>query len=409
MRVLFIHQNFPGQFLHLAQALKRKPGVELLAVTHDGNRRAPFIPTRVYAFEAKPLHGLVALDHYAQRVARGMAVARLLESLAAEGFAPDLVIGHGGWGETLFVKDVWPKARLILHAEFYYAAEGADLGFDREFASSADRALDARMRVRLRNTAMLQALADADRGVAPTVWQASRFPEELRRRISVLHEGIDTDVVRPDPSATLALKRDGLALRPGAELITFVNRNLEPYRGYHVFMRALPLILAARPKARALIIGGDEVSYGPAPPKGRSWKEIFLAEEKARLDMSRVHFVGKVPYPSYLRVLQVSAAHVYLTYPFVLSWSMLEAMSAGALVIASATPPVEEVIETGRNGLTFPFFDHEALAARVIEALAHPERFAELRRHARRTIVERYDLTRHCLPRWLRLVAEVMA
>ena len=404
MRILFIHPNFPGQFLHVAHALEQAGAHELMAVTHADNSRARLIPTRTYDFAPQRLDDQPLVDHYAQRVARGLAVADLLTQLAREDFSPDLVVGHGGWGETLFVKDIWPKTRIILHAEFYYAAEGSDIGFDLEFGPDPQAEPDLRYKIRTRNTAMLQALTDADQGVAPTRWQASRFPDHLQQKIAVLHEGIDTDRVRPDPRASFKLSRDGVIVRAGDEVVTFVNRNFEPYRGYHVFMRALPEILRRRPNARVILVGGAGINYGTAPPEGGSWRRVFLEEVRADLDMSRVHFVGKVPPPTFLRVLQVSAAHVYLTYPFVLSWSMLEAMSAGALVIGSATPPVEEVIEHGRNGYLFPFFEPAALAERVVDALARPEDHAGLRAAARQTVLERYDLTTKCLPAWLEMI-----
>ena len=404
MRILFIHQNFPAQFIHVAHALKREGRHELLAVAHEGNKRERLIPTRTYAFAPKPLRAAPYVDHYAQRVARGLAVAQLLSGLKREGFSPDLVIGHGGWGETLFVKDVWPKTKIILHAEFYYDAEESDVGFDPEFGPDPKADISVRYRVRTRNAAMLQALMDADQGVAPTRWQASRFPPMLRGKIAVIHEGVDTERARPNPQAWIKLSREGVKLAPGDEVVTFVNRNFEPYRGYHIFMRALPRILKERPKARIVLVGGDSLNYGTPPPKGESWRKIFLDEVRADLDMSRVHFVGKTPHPAYLRVLQVSAAHVYLTYPFVLSWSMLEAMSAGALVIGSATPPVEEVIEYGRNGLLVPFFDKDALAASVIGALEKPKAYAGLRAAARQSILDAYDLKTICLPAWLNLI-----
>lgn len=404
MRILIIHQNFPGQFLHIVHALKQAGRHELMAVTHAENKRAPLIPTRTYAFEPDRLKAQPFVDHYAQRVARALAVAELLMAMWREGYRPDLVIGHGGWGETLFVKDVWPDTKIILHAEFYYDAEGSDVGFDPEFGPDPRSDASARYKIRTRNAAMLQALTDADQGVAPTRWQASRFPENLRQKIAVLHEGIETDRAKPDPAASVTLSRDGLTLRPGDEVITFVNRNFEPYRGYHIFMRALPEILRSRPRAHVILIGGDGVNYGAAAPNGGSWRKIFLDEVRADIDMTRVHFVGKLPHPTFLRVLQVSAAHVYLTYPFVLSWSMLEAMSVGALVIGSATPPVEEVMQHGRNGLLVPFFDTNALAERVVDVLAKPQFFSDLRIEARQSILAVYDLKRVCLPAWLRLI-----
>jgi glycosyltransferase involved in cell wall biosynthesis len=408
MRILFLHQNFPGQFVHVAQALRRSGRHELLALVPDGHDRPSPVPTRAYAFDAGRVRtGVPLAHHYTRRVARGAAVATAMAALRAEGYQPDLVIGHGGWGETLFVKDVWPAARVILHAEFFYAAEGSDVGFDPEFPEPDP--VQARLQIRTRNTAMTQALLDADQGVAPTGWQASRFPPGLRERIAVVHEGIDTDGIRPDPAASVSLRQDGVVLRPGDEVVTYVARNLEPYRGFHVFMRALPLILQARPQARAVIVGGDEVSYGRSARGGRSWREVLLNEVRDRLDPARVHFVSRVPHPVFVQLMQVSAAHVYLTYPFVLSWSVLEAMSAGALVVGSRTPPVEEVVEDGRNGILRGFHDVAGIADAVVEALAYPEAFRSLRAAARRTVVERFDLRRVCLPQWLALVHQSAA
>lgn len=208
----------------------------------------------------------------------------------------------------------------------------------------------------------------------------------------------------PDPRATIGLAQAGVQLRHGDEVVTFVNRNLEPMRGYHQFMRALPAILDRRKQARVVIVGGDEVSYGKAPAGQRGFREVYFNEVKDRIDASRVHFVGRVPYDTLVTLLRVSAVHVYLTVPFVLSWSMLEAMSLGALVVGSATPPVQEVIEHGRNGLLVDFFDPAQLADTVCEALARPAAYAAMRAQARQDIVQRYDFRGVSLPAYLRLI-----
>jgi glycosyltransferase involved in cell wall biosynthesis len=400
MRILFLHQNFPAQFVHVARELRKTDRHQLLALVPKSNPFAPLIPTRYYAFDpgigsqTSPL-----ANHFMDRVARATAAAISMRELASEGFTPDLVVGHCGWGETLFVKDIWPGARLIVHAEFYYAAEGADVGFDPEFPLRDP--VSSRMHVRTRNTAVLQAVMDADQAISPTAWQAASFPSTLQSKIAIAHEGIDTDRVRPNGNVSIKLQRPGLTLRPGDEVVTFIARNLEPYRGYHIFMRSLSRILSARPNARVVIVGGDGVSYGAAAPDGVTWKEHVLREVAGHIDMSRIHFVGRVPYPVLLNVMQVSAVHIYLTYPFVLSWSLLEAMSAGALVVGSRTAPVEEVIVPDQNGILCDFFDADGIADAVIGALAQPERFRHLREAARRSVVERFDLKRVCLPAWL--------
>lgn len=406
MRVLFVHQNFPGQFRHVAAALAKRPGTQIAAITDAANKQAlAGLATARYRFEAKPIAGLsAAAMALATRFRRGEAAAAAMLELKKRGFVPDLVIGHPGWGEMMLAKEVFPSSRMIAHAEYYYAAEGGDVGFDREFPEATD---ELRFRLKAKNVPLLAAVVDSTCAVAPTAWQASRFPAELATKIEVIHEGIRTGVVQASDTATFGHATGGRTFRAGDEVVTFVNRNLEPMRGFHIFMRALPRILAGRPEAHAVIVGGDSVSYGAPPAKGQTWKDIFVAEVADRLPMDRVHFVGQVPYADFVALMQVTRLHIYATYPFVLSWSMLEAMSAGALVLGSATPPVTEVIEDGRNGLLYDFFDVEGLASRAVQALAHPERHAGLRANARRDIVERYDLAAVCLPEWLRCVDRV--
>ncbi len=335
------------------------------------------------------------------KVARGEAAARAMHGLKSRGLEPDVVVIHPGWGEALFARDVFPQARLITYAEYYYGGAGGDTAFDPEFSQPTPAAAQ---RIRIKNTHLLHALDACDAALAPTEFQKSRHPGWSQDRIHVIHEGIDTDRFKPDANARVQLKSAVLTLRPGDEVVTFVARQLEPYRGYHIFMRALPLLQKLRPNARVVLVGGDGASYGGAPPPGKTWKDIFLAEVASRLDMSRIHFVGRVPHTVLTQLMQVSAAHVYLTYPFVLSWSMLEAMSIGCLVVGSDTAPVQEVLEHGRNGLLTDFFDHEALARCIADALGRRAELAPLRAAARQTIVDGYDRSRHCLPAQLALL-----
>jgi len=409
MQLLFVHQNFPGQFRHLAPALAaRGHQVCALGITAQalpGVRLLRYKPQRGNAPGVHPL----AME-FETKVIRGEACAKAMLALRADGFSPDVVVAHPGWGEAMFVKDVWPRTRLLCFVEYHYRAEGGDVGFDPEFAAGGE--IDARARQRVKNANNLIALDAMDRGLSPTRWQASTVPDAYRDRIEVIFDGIDTRVVKPDPAATFVVGAGTPAertLRAGDEVLTFVNRNLEPYRGYHVFMRALPEIQRRRPNAITLIVGGDEVSYGAKPPQGTTWKQRFLDEVRDRVDLDRVFFLGRIPYPDFVRLLQVSACHVYLTYPFVLSWSCIEAMGAGCAVVGSDTEPVREVIEHGRNGLLVDFFDRERLAATVSEVLQDPARYAALREAARRSVVERYDLSSVCLPRQVALVESLGA
>ncbi len=408
MKLLFVHQNFPGQYRHIARSFADDAGNQVLAIgeqKHLGRLRHPAVREIGYPTPAgagKETH------HYLRRfeaaVRRGQQVVRLGEKLRKDGFVPDIICCHPGWGEGLYLRDLWPDAPLLYFFEFYYHAVGFDSGFDPEFP----RTFDDRFAVRTRNAQHLLSLNVADWGVTPTRWQLSSLPIEYRDKISVIFDGIDTDHVRPSTDATVQID-ERTTLTCDHEVITFVNRNLEPYRGYHIFMRALPELLAERPNAQVIIVGGDEVSYGPAPRDAASHKQKYLDEVKDRLDLDRVHFLGRVPYSTFLSILQISSVHVYLTYPFVLSWSMIEAMSAGCAVVASATPPVQEMIRDGQNGLLFDFFSMAQLTARVCEVLNHPDRMQEMREAARRTVVERYDLNTICLPQHRALIESMAA
>lgn len=327
--------------------------------------------------------------------------------MAARGYHPDLICAHPGWGEALFLKELWPDAIQLHYLEFFYRSQGQDMGFDPEFGVPD---LAARARLTAKNANNLLNLSLMDAGVCPTQWQLSTLPAQYQTSVQVIHDGIDTARLQPDPGASVTLQDDqGRALRlaAGDQLVTYVGRNLEPFRGYHQFMRALPAILKACPDARAVIVGGDGVSYGAAPEQG-SWKNRFLEEVRGQLDMSRVHFVGKLPYSSFVQVLQRSTVHVYLTYPFVLSWSLLEAMSLEAMVVASDTAPVREVIRDGHNGWLVNFFQPEALAERVVQCLRDAPRLANVRRAARQTVVQGYDLRTRCLPQQIELVSALL-
>lgn len=409
MNILFAHQNFPGQFKHLAPALAAA-GHRVMALHINAAPQLPGVETVAY----KPGRGTTPQVHpwisdLETKVIRGEAVYRAAKELKQGGFNPDVIVAHPGWGESLFLKDVWPQTNLGIYCEYYYQAEGGDVNFDPEFHGDEDAA----SRIRLKNAFYSLQMPDVTAGLSPTHWQRSTFPEPFRSKISVVHDGINTNQIRPNPQATLKLKTSGgseFALSKDNEIITFVNRNLEPYRGYHIFMRALSQILKARPKARALIVGGDGTSYGRKPEQIAgaeqtvSWKEIFLDEVKSDLDMSRVHFLGKIPYGQYLELLQLSTVHVYLTYPFVLSWSLLEAMSVGCAIVASDTAPVREVIRHNENGELVDFFDVQCLADRVIDLCNAPEERQRLGAAARTFAIDHYDLDKICLPKQMEWV-----
>lgn len=386
MRILLIHQNFPGQFRRIGQVWAQQPGWEVLGLgrnTAPGMDGVRWIPYQLHRQGLKDQHPY--LRQMETAVLHGQAVARSLMQLKKKGWRPDVILAHPGWGETLYVRDIFPQARLIHFCEWFYGTPDSDTGFDPEFPST----FDSLAKLRTWNALHTLNLEHCDVGVSPTQWQRSRHPTVYLPKIALAHEGIDTDLLKPDPLAQFTLP-NGHTVKAGDPVLTYVARNLEPYRGFHVFMRALEKVQKAHPRCHTLIVGGDDVSYGGKPADAANWREKMLAE--VSLDSQRTHFLGKLPYDRYRQVLQVSAAHVYLTYPFVLSWSMLEAMASGCLLIGSRTGPVQEVIQDGVNGLLVDFFDTGAMADRIVEALDHGAAFAPLRRAARQSAVEGYSL-----------------
>lgn len=398
MNVVFIHQNMPGQFGRLAALLAADPTNRVVFVTRRGDRPIPNVRTIVY----RPRRGASTETHpyvrsMEEAVLHGQQVARVLRSLRRDGFSPDIVIGHPGWGETLFVKDIFPNIPYLNYCEFYYRSVGQDFSFDTLYYPPT---LDALLSQRLRCAPLLLALDACDQGIAPTTWQLRSHPEEFQAKIATIHEGIDTDALRPCPATGFTLP-NGRVLEAGDEVVTYAARNLEPYRGFPSFLRAVPRVLATRPNAIVLIIGGDQTSYGAPPPAGGTWRDVLLKE--VPVDPARVFFLGHLPYDRFHAAIAVSRVHVYLTYPFVLSWSMLEVMALGRVLIGSDTAPVREVIRDGENGLLVDFFSPDAIADRIADVLADPKAFAPLGAAARTTIIERYALS-DCLARHVDLI-----
>jgi glycosyltransferase involved in cell wall biosynthesis len=417
-KILFIHQNFPGQFKFLAPALLQQ-GHEVMAMTMQkvtstawqGVRLVPYGASRSSTPGIHPW-----LIDFETKTIRAEACFRAALQLKAEGYTPDIIIAHPGWGETLFLKEVWPEVAIGIYCEFYYHQHGADVGFDPEFPAKDEGDV---CRLRLKNLNNLLQFEIADAGISPTRWQASTFPEPFRSKITVVHDGIDTKALAPNPQVSLKLaSSDGggeLRLTRQDEVITFVNRNLEPYRGYHTFMRALPELLKRRPNARILIVGGDKVSYGARPDEARygatTWKEVYVNEVRGHIgdaDWSRVHFLGHLPYNHFILLLQLSTIHVYLTYPFVLSWSLLEAMSVGCAIVASDTQPLQEAVIHDQTGRLVNFFDHAALASELCALLDDPQARERLGQQARAFAQANYDLQTVCLPRQMEWVTTLI-
>lgn len=397
VKILFVHQNCPGQYKHLAPALAARKGWDVRFLTRPGKPDVAGVTKVEYDLSREPgkqTHRYI--QNLESAVLYGQAAAQAAEKLRQSGFVPDVIVGHAGWGEIMYLKDVFPTSRLLGYFEFYYRAYGSDVDFDRDRKVT----LDDRARIRTKNSAQFISLEAADWGISPTLWQKAQLPREFHGKVSVIHEGIDTETVKPRADAKIILP-EGLELNKSDEVVTYVARNLEPYRGFPIFMRVVEEICRRRPRAHVLIVGADGVSYGRRLPDGQTYREKALAE--VEIDPARVHFLGRLPYAQYLKVLQISAVHVYLTYPFVLSWSMLEAMASECLIVGSDTAPVQELIRDGENGLLVEFFDPIAIADRVDEVLDHEDRMAAIRTRARRTIVRSYSIDK-CLRDQIRMV-----
>ncbi|RAK61115.1 group 1 glycosyl transferase [Phenylobacterium hankyongense] len=401
--VLFVHNNFPAQFRDLAQTLVAL-GVPCAAVA--GQTAAGLEGVRIARYNLPRGTGADVYNLAIRAEAdllRGRAALKAASALKAEGFEPEVIIGHPGWGETVLLDDIYPDARQVLFSEFFYHGRNSDIDFDTEFLPASE---DALLIGKAKNAVMALALTDADAIVTPTPFQASRLPPVFRRDARIIHEGIDVEAIRPGPAEPFPLA-DGRIIAPGTPVITHINNQLEALRGLHIFARALPRLLAEVPEAQVLVIGQEgRRGYGGDAPGGQTWRQACFAGLEARIDPARVHFLGKVPHARMLAALRLSTAHVYYTYPFVLSWSLAEAMASGCYVIGSDTAPLRDAIEDGVNGRLLPFFDVDALSQAMIAACHDPQASAAMRVAARRTAEERFSRAAGRAA-WLDLLREV--
>jgi glycosyltransferase involved in cell wall biosynthesis len=406
MQILFIHQNIPGQFKHLIAHFGVNSGIQVWALGDATrvreNRTILTQGVRLYGYSFNEKasdvvsHRVLATD---TNIRRGLAVAKSLETLKENGLKPDVVFGHPGWGEMLFVRDIFPEAKIVNYCEYYFNSEQQELGFDPEFPTPPSQ----NYQIRIQNMTQSQSLLAGNLGVSPTCWQKSRYPEILQQQIEVVFDGIDCNIVRPDASATFFLEPDGRVLSTKDEVITFVSRSLEPLRGFHVFMRTLPELQKRRPNAHVVIAGSDSVSYSPSPSTS-TYRGLYCREIDGKVDWSRIHFVGRLAYERYLHLLRVSTVHVYLSYPFVLSWSLMEAMATGCSIVASNTAPVREVMHDGTHGLQVEFFDQSNLVESIAKICGDAEYRRYLSKSARDEIVSRFDLKSICLPKIIGLL-----
>jgi len=400
LKILFVHQNMPGQYRELLQWLVAQGGHELVFLTQrkDAPQMAG-VTTRIYPPHHVPDKKAYGLSRVWEGAAgSGFAAAMAARDLEREqGFVPDLIMGHTGWGELTFFKQIWPDVPILGFFEYFYNMTGGLVGFDPDDPVSEHTPF----LMHARNIVPFANIHSVDQGHVPTRWQRDTFPKSFHDKLYVCHDGIRTDHLQPDPDVSLGLGRLPRPLTRQDEVFTYLARNLEHARGFHIFMRALPRILAARPNARVLVVGGEEVSYGRASKHPVGLRGEMEAEVGSNVDWDRVHFLGRVPYSKYVEIIQVSRCHIHLTMPFVLSWSLLEAMSMQAIVVASDVSSVREAVTHGQTGLLVDFFDVEALADQVIDVLSNPSTHAHLGPAARTHVVEKYDFLTRCLPRHL--------
>lgn len=400
MNILFLHRNFPAQFRHVAIALAKDPNNKVVFIT--GREETPNIKgIQKFVYKTKrdvPKDAHNYLRFYEEAVINGQSTAEVAIQLKNKGFKPDIIVGHT-WGNTMFMKDIFPDVPLLCYFEWFYNSEGADIGFDGRKLNENDMA-----KTRCKNSHLLVDLYSCDAGISPTIWQRNQFPKEFHHKIKVMHDGVDAGFFVPNPDVTFKVPNSDVELSAKDEIITYATRGMEPYRGFPQFMQSVEKLLKVRPNAQILIGGEDRVCYGPKLPDNMTFKKMML--EKLDLDMSRVHFTGPLPYTEYLKLLQVSSAHVYLTYPFVLSWSLLEAMSVGCCIVGSNTKPVQEVIKDGHNGLLVDFYDVDSIVEKVGYVLDNQDKVQSLKGNARQTVIDRYDL-RKLLPLHLEFIGKI--
>lgn len=398
MNILFLHRNFPAQFRHIAAALANDPNNKVVFITNNETLQLPNIHKVFYKPKREvPKNCHRYLRFYEESIIHAQATAEAALALKEQGFKPDVIYGHT-WGQTMFMKDVFPDVPLLCYFEWFYNAQGGDMGFDGKVLN-----IDELAKLRCKNSHLLVDLYTCDAGMCPTKFQMNQFPDEFKHKIKVLHDGVDTDFCVPNPDAKFLIKDKNIELSAKDEIVTYATRGMEEYRGFPQFMRAAEKLLKKRPNLQIVIGGEDRVCYGPQL-LGTTYKEMML--KQLDLDMSRMHFVGGLPFNEYVNLLQITSAHAYLTYPFVLSWSLLDAMSCGCPIVASNTPPVLEFMQDNHNGVLFDFFNIDEQVEKIEYALNNKDKMQGLRHNARKTILDKYAL-KDLLPKHVEYVKQL--
>jgi glycosyltransferase involved in cell wall biosynthesis len=404
MNILFLHQNYPGQYREIVPALAAMGGHRIVFLTQrTGLPQATGHMIGVYKSAHKPAKDAWKYSAwFEESIGNAIGVGNACKLLKQNGFEPDIVTGHANWGELLYVKDIWPNAPLLGYFEYYFIAKGGLIGFDPEFREAGD--IGPRL---FANNAINHLVFErCDFGITATEWQKSTHPSSMRDKLAVIHEGIRTDRLIPDHDSDFVVEFSAAKFARGEEIVTYIARNLEPARGFHTLMRSLPRLQALRPRARVAIIGGDEISYGFKLAGGQTFRGWLTRELGNSVDWSRVDFLGQIPYDKLIALLKLARCHVYLTAPFVPSWSMLEAMALEKTIVSSDVGPVREIITDGETGLLVDFFQPTQLAERIAEVLADKSNLRMIGTAARKRIVSNYDFTTSTFPKLRMLMNE---
>ena len=397
-RIVLVHRNFPGQFRYLVMAwLRRGVVIDAIGAQPADEVRALLLPQdqplafTYWQLPDPPVPESPALDaDLESALRRAVAVAALARRLRdEEGLCPDAVICHSGWGEGLHLRAVWPEAVLLAYPELYGSPPCLGYGFDPRLPAISPQLEECMDRQNLLASA---AVLGADAAVVPTRFQRESFPAPLQGQLRLIHEGIDAGFACPNPAARFVCG-NGLVLQPGDPVVTLACRSLEPLRGIQTVLEALPALMRARSDLQVVLAGhATRPGYGAVSSHPGGFLAELLEQLQGRLDASRLHVVGWLPLDQLIALFQVSAAHIYLSYPYTLSWSVLQAMACEAPVVGNGDGPLAEVIEPGCNGLLVNFNDPPALAAVVLRLLQDPLWRRSLGAEARRTVQERFGV-----------------
>jgi len=408
VKILFVHSNYPAQFRHLSAKLASE-GHEVLFLSQGKEWTAPKdngVSMHRYELGRDPTGELCHpyLKRFESCVLTGQASLRAAMKLRGSGFEPDLIIGHSGFGSTLYLKEVWRQAKFLGYFEWFYRSSGSDVGFGENEPISPDTAC----RVHTYNAPILMDLGACDQAICPTQWQASQFPTHLRNNLNVIFDGIDTKIFCPlaETEKQGELRIGDLSIPNDIPLVTYTTRGFEPYRGWPQVAQGLSLLMQRNPRVRVLLVGSDEVAYGAKRGDGKTWRQWAL--ETFSFDPDRLHYLPPLQYSDYVKVLQHSWVHVYWTIPFILSWGLMESLACGCSVVASSTEPVREMIQPGQQGVLVDYFDSQGLADRVDELLQNPQRRSQLSQQAREFIINKGYTLDTCLAQQLALVHSML-